>query len=77
MPSLPADRTKLALAQGNQVPSVVIASAKNINAITEIYDTVDLLNQNLLSYQSGSSRIIDGGSFTDTAFVGTYDGGTF
>ena len=77
MPSLPADRTKLALAQNNQVPATTASSSRNINAITEIYDTVDLLNQNLLSYQSGSSRIIDGGSFTDTAFVGTYDGGTF
>lgn len=77
MPSLPSDRTKLAAAQGNQVPSVVIASKKNIDAITEAYDTIDLLNRNLLSYQAGSSRIIDGGSFTDTAFVGTYDGGTF
>lgn len=43
MPSLPADRTKLALAQGNQVPSAVIASAKNINSITEAYDTIDML----------------------------------
>ncbi len=45
MAQLPADRTKLALAQGNQTPTLVAASAKNINAITEIYDTTDLLNQ--------------------------------
>lgn len=77
MPSLPADRTKLALAQGNQVPSTVIASAKNINAITEIYDTVDLLNTNLIAYQAGTRYNADGGAFTDGTATTVIDGGTF
>lgn len=55
MATLPADRTKLALAQGNQVPNMVIASAKNINSIVEAYDTVDLLNQKVdANYGTGA-----------------------
>lgn len=45
MATLPADRTKLALAQSNQTAGNVAASTKNINAMTESYDTIDLLNQ--------------------------------
>lgn len=45
MASLPADRTKLALAQSNQNPGNVLGSSQNKNALTEAYDTVDLLNQ--------------------------------
>lgn len=43
MATLPADRTKLALAQGNQVASTVASASKNINAMTEAYDTIDAL----------------------------------
>lgn len=45
MASLPSDRTKLALAQSNQNPQNVLGSSQNKNAITEAYDTIDLLNQ--------------------------------
>jgi len=43
MAQLPADRSKLALAQGNQVPGSVASATKNINAMTEAYDTIDTL----------------------------------
>lgn len=77
MASLPVDRTKLAAAQGNQVPSAVISSAKNIAAITENTDSIDLLNQKLENYQAGTRYNVDGGSYTDTVFVNTIDGGTY
>lgn len=77
MASLPVDRTKLALAQANQVPSAVIASAKNINAITENTDSIDLLNQKLEDYQAGTRYNADGGAFTDGTATTVIDGGTF
>src|SRR5690606_12847196 len=45
MATLPADRTKLSLAQANQVPSAVASAQRNIDTLTEAYDTIDLLNQ--------------------------------
>lgn len=44
MATLPADRTKLALAQENQIASAVASAQRNIDTLTEAYDTVDLLN---------------------------------
>lgn len=49
MATLPADRTKLALAQSNQVPASTASSSRNINSITEAYDTLDLLYQTFVS----------------------------
>lgn len=77
MPSLPVDRTKLALAQSNQVPATTASSSRNINAITEAYDSIDLLNQKVENYQAGTRYNVDGGSYTDTTFVNTIDGGTY
>jgi parallel beta-helix repeat protein len=37
------DRSALVLAQGNQIPSMVASSTKNINAVTKLYDGVDEL----------------------------------
>lgn len=45
MATLPADRTKLNVAVANQQPSVVASSQANREALVEVYDTVDLLNQ--------------------------------
>jgi hypothetical protein len=77
MPSLPSDRTKLTSAQGNQNPSIVASSAKNIGAITETYDTIDLLYQTLQTYQAGTRYNADGGAFTDGTATTVIDGGTF
>jgi hypothetical protein len=49
MPTLPSDRTKLALAQSNQNPLNVLGSSQNKNALTESYDTIDLLYNYVLS----------------------------
>lgn len=45
MATLPADRSKLAIAQQNQVAGKPAAAKANIDAMTEAYDTIDLLNQ--------------------------------
>lgn len=78
MSSLPSDRTKLNAAVGDQSQSITPASGrKNREALIEAYDTIDLLNQKLITYQTGTRYNVDGGAFTDTAFVNTIDGGTF
>lgn len=59
MAQLPADRTKLTLAQQNQVPHFTAAATANINAITEAYDTIDLLNQKVDNYLANPT-IADG-----------------
>jgi hypothetical protein len=55
MAQLPADRSKLALAQSNQVPSAVASSSRNINAMTEVYDTADMLYQFVLGLISSGT----------------------
>lgn len=45
MATLPADRSKLSIARQNQVAGKTAASKANIDAMTEAYDTIDLLNQ--------------------------------
>ena len=77
MASLPTDRTKLTAAQGNQVAASVASASKNINAITEAYDSIDLLNQKVENYQAGTRYNVDGGAFTDGTATNVIDGGTF
>ncbi|CAM4097520.1 right-handed parallel beta-helix repeat-containing protein [Paenibacillus alkaliterrae] len=55
MATLPADRSKLALAQSNQVAGTVASGQKNKDALTEAYDTVDLLFQRLNEYQNAGT----------------------
>jgi len=55
MATVPADRTKLALAQSNQNPLNVLGSSQNKNALAEAYDTIDLLNQKVdANYGTGA-----------------------
>jgi hypothetical protein len=49
MSTLPIDRTNLNLAIANQVPSQLIQSAKNINAISTLYDGSDAVYNYLIA----------------------------
>lgn len=64
MATLPSDRTKLTLAQGNQNPGNTLGSSQNKNALTEAYDTIDLLNQkvdtNYAAGAIGTTNLADG-----------------
>lgn len=54
MAQLPADRTKLTLAQANQTPGLVADATANKNALTEAYDTIDLLNEKVDTHAGAS-----------------------
>lgn len=84
MAQLPADRTKLALAQQNQVPGQVAASVRNINAVTEAYDTIDqlyafatsLISRGTLS-RLGVINVVDyNASGSEQTTTGSIDAGT-
>jgi hypothetical protein len=62
--SLPIDRTTLAAAQGNQVPSAVASSAKNINAIKVLFDTIDELNEKVDAHAGSATLAHPDGSVT-------------
>lgn len=64
MATLPADRTKLALAQANQVPSAVASAQRNIDTLTEAYDTIDLLNQKVDNHANAATLPHADGSVT-------------
>jgi hypothetical protein len=61
---LPIDRTALIAAQTNQVPGLLIQSAKNIAAIQVPYDTIDELNAkvdaNHAAGTTGTTQLADG-----------------
>lgn len=53
--TLPIDRTTLTLAQGNQVPSAVASSAKNVNALAVLFNTIDELNAKLDTHTAAAT----------------------
>jgi len=57
MAQLPADRTKLQAAVINQQPSIVASAKANREALTEIYDTADLLYQFVTGLVSSTALV--------------------
>jgi hypothetical protein len=60
--TLPIDRTTLAAAQGNQVPSAVASSTKNINALKVLFDTMDELNEKVNAHAQSATLAHPDGS---------------